>query len=210
MKLVWFGHACFLIQTNGIKILTDPFDSSVGYKIPTVSVDLITESHQHFDHNAHHLIKGDFQVIKDPGKHEFKNIKIKGVRTFHDAEHGSKRGQNIVFIFEIEDMRIGHFGDLGHIPTQDQLAEIGQLDIAMIPVGGTFTIGPKDAKQLVETLKPHIVIPMHYKTKYLKFDIAVVEEFTKLCENVKYLDGNELVVDQQIKSQQKAVYVLKL
>ncbi|AEH50120.1 MBL fold metallo-hydrolase [Pseudothermotoga thermarum] len=210
MKLVWFGHACFLIDTGNVKILTDPFDSSVGYKVPTIAVDLITESHQHFDHNAHHLIKGNFQLIKEPGVYEFKDVKIKGIRTFHDAEKGSKRGQNIIFVFEINGIRIGHFGDLGHVPTQEQIREIGQLDIALIPVGGTFTIGPKEAKQTMDLLNPHVVVPMHYKTKYLKFDIAGVEDFTKLCENVKYLESNELTIDESIKSEQKAVFVLKL
>ncbi len=210
MKLVWFGHACFLIDIGEVKILTDPFDSSVGYKVPNVTVDLITESHQHFDHNAHHLIKGNFQLIKEPGSYVFKGVKIKGIQTFHDTQKGGKRGQNIVFVFEIGDMRIGHFGDLGHVPTQDQLLEIGKLDVAMIPVGGTFTIGPKEAKQTVDLLQPHVVIPMHYKTKYLKFDIATVEEFTKLCENVKCLEENALQVDQTLKTQEQVVYVLRL
>lgn len=210
MKITWLGHACFVIETNDVKILTDPFDSSVGYKIPSVIVDIITESHQHFDHNAHHLIKGKFELIRDPGIHQFKNLKITGIKTFHDSESGAKRGQNIVFVFDVEDFRIVHLGDLGHTLNQAQVDQIKPVDILLLPVGGTFTIGPAEAKKVLDQINPHVAIPMHFKTKYIKFDIAPVEEFTKLCENVKYLGNNILEIDEQLKSQDKCIYVLSI
>ncbi|WP_041083775.1 MBL fold metallo-hydrolase [Thermotoga profunda] len=210
MKITWFGHACFLIETGDVKILTDPFDSAVGYKIPNVVVDIITESHQHFDHNAHHLIKGRFELVKDPGIRQLKGVKITGVKTFHDSESGTKRGQNIIFTFDVEDIRIAHLGDLGHILNQAQLDQIKPIDVLLLPVGGTFTIGPTEAKRVLDQINPHIAIPMHFKTKYIKFDIAPVEEFTKLCENVKYTSNNILEIDKQIKNQEKLVYVLTL
>lgn len=210
MKITWFGHACFLIETGDVKILTDPFDSAVGYRVPNVVVDIITESHQHFDHNAHHLIKGRFELVKDPGIRQLKGVKIAGIKTFHDSESGTKRGQNIIFTFDVEDLRIAHLGDLGHILNQAQLDQIKPVDVLLLPVGGTFTIGPAEAKRVLDQISPHIAIPMHFKTKYIKFDIAPVEEFTKLCENVKYMSNNILEIDKQIKNQEKLIYVLTL
>jgi len=210
VKITWFGHACFLIETSDLRILTDPFDSSVGYKVPNVIADIVTESHQHFDHNAHRLIKGKFELVKDPGPHQFKNVKITGIKTFHDSESGAKRGQNIVFVFEIEGFRIVHLGDLGHLPSSAQVEQIKPADILLLPVGGTFTIGPSEAKKVLDQIVPHVAIPMHFRTKYIRFDIAPVEEFTKLCENVKYIGSNILEIDEQIKKQDRLVCVLSV
>lgn len=181
MKIKWFGHACFLLNSGGVKILTDPFDRSVGYEIPDVTVDLITESHQHFDHNAHNLIRGRFELIKDAGHEEFKGIKIDGIKAFHDEHSGRDRGSIIIFKFEFsEGLNVVHCGDLGHLLDESQKKALGQVDILLIPVGGKFTIDAEKAKKVVDSLKPKVVIPMHYKTKYLAFDLAPVNDFLKL------------------------------
>lgn len=207
MKLTWYGHACFLIQHGGISILTDPFDSSVGYKVPNVSADIVTESHQHFDHNAHRLLRGEFQLIKEPGEYSFKNLKIRGVKTFHDEAGGTRRGTNIVFVFEFPDWKIVHLGDLGHVLDQQQVQQIGQPNVLLIPVGGTFTVGPEEAKKIVEQLQPNVVVPMHYRTKYIKFDLSPVEDFLKFFTNVKRLSESSFELTEDVKSQRAAVYV---
>ncbi|MEN3008983.1 MBL fold metallo-hydrolase [Pseudothermotoga sp.] len=207
MKITWFGHACFLIDHQGVRILMDPFDSSVGYKVPNVSVDVVTESHQHFDHNAHHLLRGDFQLIKEAGEHTIKNVKIKGIKTFHDEAGGVKRGVNIVFVIEFSDFKVAHLGDLGHTLNQQQVQQIGQLDVLLIPVGGTFTVGPEEAKKIVEQLQPHVAIPMHYKTKYIKFDLRPVEDFLKFFTNVKKFSESTIELGEEVKSQRVAIYV---
>lgn len=210
MKITWFGHACFLIDHQGIRILTDPFDSSVGYKIPNVSVDVVTESHQHFDHNAHHLLKGDFQLFREVGEYTIKNVKIKGVKTFHDEAEGIKRGTNIVFVFEFPDLKVAHLGDLGHVLNHQQIQQVGQPDVLLIPVGGTFTLGPEEAKKVVEQLQPHIVIPMHYKTRYIRFDLKPVDDFLKLFTNIKKFSESTVELSEDVKSQRAAIYVLSI
>ncbi|GAB4311904.1 MBL fold metallo-hydrolase [Pseudothermotoga elfii] len=210
MRITWFGHACFLIDTGKTLILTDPFDSSVGYRVPDVTVDLITESHQHFDHNAHRLIKGKFEIIKDSGDYEFRDVKISGIETFHDDESGARRGRNIVFVFDFDRFRVAHLGDLGHIPDESQIKHLKDLDVLLLPVGGTFTIGPKEARKILDLIKPKIAIPMHYKTKYIKFDIAPVEEFTRLCENVRCTSDNFIDLSEELKSFDRMVQVLNV
>lgn len=182
MKITWFGHACFLIEMEGIRIVTDPFDETVGYPIPNVTADVVTESHQHFDHNAHHLVRGNFRLIKEAGEYEIGKVKVRGIETYHDTKSGRERGKNIVFVFEGEGMRVCHLGDLGHVPTNDQVRSIGEVDVLLVPVGGTFTIGPKEAKEVVNLIKPTVTIPMHYKTRYLKFNLLPVDDFLKLFE----------------------------
>lgn len=181
----------FSLEIEGITIVTDPFDESVGYPIPNVTASVVTESHQHFDHNAHHLVKGNFRLINSPGSYTVDGVKIKGVETFHDSSHGRERGKNIAFVFEGEGLRVCHLGDLGHVLTPSQVEEIGKVDVLLVPVGGTYTIGPREAKEVSELLEAKLIIPMHYKTKYLKFNLLPVDEFLKLFEKYERV-GNIL------------------
>lgn len=195
MKIKWFGHACFyIVSDDGIRILTDPFDRTVGYKIPKVEVDVVTISHFHYDHNYINEIEGDFKVIDKVGEYNFKGIEIKGVDTYHDEVKGQKRGKNIVFNIKVDGLYVCHLGDLGHIPDNSQVEEIGIVDILLVPVGGTYTIDASDAVKTVELLNPKVVIPMHYKTPDLKFNLAGPDWFIEKMGREKCLSLKELEV----------------
>lgn len=190
MKIKWFGHASFLIESkNGIKIVTDPFDKSVGYKIPDVHADIVTVSHSHYDHNAIDNVKGDFKVVDKEGKTEIKGIKIYGLNSYHDELKGQKRGKNIIFIIEVDGIKVCHLGDLGHIISKDLIPDVNVL---LIPVGGFFTIDAITAKRIIDSVKPNLVIPMHYKTKVMgsAFPIDTVERFIKLFDNVEKVNSS--------------------
>ncbi|MFZ5989959.1 MAG: MBL fold metallo-hydrolase [Bacillota bacterium] len=177
MKIKWFGHACFLITSeSGIKIVTDPFDSTVGYKVHELEADIVSTSHDHFDHNNIDAVKAAMHV-KGSGKINIKGIEITGVATFHDEYEGEKRGRNTVFKFRVDGLNICHLGDLGHILTRDQLREIGDVDVLLVPVGGTYTIDFRGAVEVMKLIKPVVTIPMHFKTPALKFDIDGVDKF---------------------------------
>ncbi|HOP94262.1 MAG: MBL fold metallo-hydrolase [Dictyoglomaceae bacterium] len=180
MKIRWFGHSCFLFtNSQGKKIITDPFDTSVGYPLPEVEADIVTVSHSHFDHNAINIVKGKPIAIEGEGESSIYDITIKGISTYHDEEKGKKRGTNTIFIIETDGIRITHLGDLGHNLTEEHKEKIGRVDILCIPVGGTFTIDAEGAAKIVEFLKPKIVIPMHYKTPHSRLDIDTVDKFLK-------------------------------
>lgn len=186
MKIRWFGQACFLMESEkGIRIVTDPFNSSLGYKIPSVEADMVTVSHEHYDHNATDEVKGNPEIVRGTGEKKIKDIAIKGVETFHDKAQGAQRGKNTVFSFEIDGMKIIHLGDLGHILTQEQIENIGEVDILLIPVGGTFTIDAQEASEVVGQLKPKITIPMHYKTPAIDLPIEGVERFLSGNKNIE-------------------------
>lgn len=178
MKISWLGHACFLIETTK-KILTDPFDKQLGYPEPKVTADLVTISHQHFDHNAARVVSGKPQVVQSAGEHSFNDVKITGVPSFHDKAGGTQRGENIIFNIAAEGVRVCHLGDLGHTLEKNTVEQIGRVDVLLVPVGGYYTINAAEAKEVVEQLNPHYVVPMHYKTRYINLPIAPVDEFLK-------------------------------
>ena len=180
MRIKWYGHACFLVETeDGTKVITDPFDESVGYQIPKDKPDVVTVSHSHFDHNAVHLLQGNPEVVKDVGEKKIKGIIFKGIKSFHDKSKGAQRGSNIIFVFAIDGVRFCHLGDLGHLLNSEQQEEIGKVDVLFIPVGGTFTIDGREAQKVSQQLNPRLIIPMHYKTEACSIGIDSCDEFLK-------------------------------
>ena len=162
------GHAEFQIETeSGIRIVTDPYDSSCGYPIHQIESDIVLISHSHHDHNAFELLKGEPRVFNRAGIYTPDiNIKISAVRGFHDNEQGAKRGETLLFLIETEDLRIVHLGDLGCMINDEQVSILHDADILMIPVGGFYTIDAKLAWEVAEKLNARIILPMHYKTRY--------------------------------------------
>jgi len=183
MKISWLGHACFLIETSqGTKIITDPYDKTVGYDPIGIDPDIVTVSHQHFDHNYTQEFR-KAKIFDKEGEFEEKGVRLKALLSFHDKEKGALRGKNLIFVINADDIKVAHFGDLGTLDLDyDKLKDI---DIALIPVGGTFTIDAKEASQLIERIQPKIAIPMHYKTSKLGFSIDGVERFLEGKENVE-------------------------
>lgn len=167
MEITWLGHSCFRLRGKDVTIITDPFAKEVGYSLGRPQADIVTISHDHFDHNNARGVTGDPKVLKGPGEYEIKNVFVKGVATFHDAEAGKSRGRNTVYSMTLDDVVLCHLGDLGHPLTQAQAEEIERVDVLMIPVGGVYTINATQAAEVVSLLEPKIVIPMHYQTEVL-------------------------------------------
>jgi len=208
MRIEWLGHACFKL-VSALTIITDPYDNSVGYPLPQDTCDIVTISHSHFDHNYTKSLKGSFKIINSEGKFEIKDVKVNGIKTYHDKVKGAQRGENIIFLIEMENLRICHLGDLGHILSEDCIKKVGKVDILLIPVGGTYTINAKEAKEVVFQLKPAIVIPMHYKTSALKFPLASVSEFLKYFDKVNKINNYYVEISSNTLPEETEVYVLE-
>lgn len=185
MDLRWYGHACFLCEGEKVRLLTDPFDQDVGYSLPRAEVDLVTVSHDHHDHNAVQDLPGWPLLIKEPGVHDAKGLKIEGFSVFHDGARGAERGRNLIFVWEMDRVRLCHLGDLGHVLEPATVQAIGRVDLLMIPVGGIYTIDADCARQVVEQLQPRLVVPMHYKTPALTFKLDPVDKFTRFFNKVR-------------------------
>ena len=164
MDIVYLGHSSFKIKTKTATVITDPFDPKmVGLKYSGVEGEIVTVSHDHRDHNAVDKVGGVKRVVDGPGEYEISGVSIMGYPSFHDNEKGAKRGKNTIYVYEAEGLRLAHLGDLGHVISEDLVNEMGAIDVLMIPVGGEFTIGPKEAAEIVGKVDPYFVIPMHYK-----------------------------------------------
>ena len=212
MRIEWFGHSCFLLKSKaGERIVTDPYepgsyDGAVGYSDIGVEADIVTVSHKHFDHNYTQAVP-EAEVVDEPKEYQIKGVEIRGIASFHDDSRGSKRGNNIIFILTVDETRIAHLGDLGHIP--DNISLLKGLDVVFIPVGGVFTLDGEKASQLVDLIKPKIVIPMHFKTEKLKFDIDGVDKFLKGKPKVKDLGDSAFEIDKNSLPEGTEIWVLK-
>jgi len=165
-RITFYGHSMFIIQAkDSVKIGMDPYDSQVKSNLPDVSADVVTISHSHHDHSNSNLFKGNPKIINKAGMYDFKGIPINGFLSFHDNMKGTLRGDNIIFKFEIDDIKFAHLGDYGSAVNEKTFSEIKDLDIIFIPVGGVFTINYREAITLIKELNPKIAIPIHFKEK---------------------------------------------
>ncbi len=193
MKVKWLGHACFLIVSeSGVKIITDPYPQGSGLSYAPVdeTADIVTVSHDHFDHNTVASVAGKPEVVT--GTKTVKGIQFKGIPTYHDDSQGKERGNNTILCFTVDGIRLCHLGDLGHRLSQQQMAEIGNVDILLIPIGGVFTIDAKTASTVGDDLKPKVIIPMHCKTAKCDWPLNTVDDFLTGKANVKRLNSSEV------------------
>ena len=208
----WLGHSCFLISLNDeIKIVTDPFDSTVGYPLPDLSANVCLVSHDHFDHNNVSIVKGKPVVLKGTGEKEAMNLRFKGISSYHDDKKGSLRGANTIWTWELNGIKFAHLGDLGTGLSDSQIKEIGAVNIIFIPTGGFYTIDPAVATKVVNSLKPKMVIPMHYKMPFMgpSFPIVPVDNFLKGKENVVKVGKNYVSFTKESLPKKTTVYVLE-
>ena len=178
MDITYLGHSCFRIRGSQAIIITDPFPPTLGYQLGKQTADIVTVSHQNPSHNYIQGVTGA-HVIKGPGEYEIAGVLVLGVATYHDAVKGESKGKNTVYLMEIDGVTVCHLGDIGHVLTDQQLEEIGHIDILMIPVGAVSTINANMAAQMVRKIEPKVVIPMHYKTVQSKRDLEPVDNFLK-------------------------------
>jgi len=163
MEIKWLGHSCFKIKGKNTTIITDPFPPEAGATLNKVSGDIVTVSHQHAAHSNVAAIGGQPRIIKGPGEYEIGDAIIIGITSYHDDSKGTQRGQNTVYLIQMDELSICHLGDLGHTLEDSQMEELGIVDVLILPVGGGTTIDASMASEIIRQLEPKAVIPMHYK-----------------------------------------------
>jgi len=212
MQISYLGHSSFKIKTKTATLVTDPYSSKVGFKMPKVEAEIVTVSHDHYDHNFVEAVKGRPFVITGPGEYEIKEVGVHGLATYHDAKEGEDRGNNTVYLISAEDLTVCHLGDLGHQLSTRMVEEIGEIDVLLIPVGGQFTIGPKRAVEVITQVEPRIVIPMHFRTNRHQAKgfskVLPVDAFLKQI-GVEYKKEEKLVVSKSGLEEEMEVVVLK-
>lgn len=195
MTIKWLGHSCFLITSErGLRVIMDPYSVGGGISYSSIeeTADIVVVSHDHFDHNAVSAVRGKPEVVKGSGIKTVRGIQFRGIATYHDTSQGKQRGTNTAFCFTLDDIKLCHLGDLGHLLSQAQINEIGAVDILFIPTGGFYTIDAADASKVCDQLKPKVIIPMHFKTAKCDFPISGVENFIRNKKNARKMDSSQI------------------
>lgn len=185
MRLTWLGHACFLLEQDGYKLILDPYTGVPGYPELHAEANEVLCSHGHFDHHALECV-----TLLPAGESPFT---VRSVETFHDDRDGALRGQNTIHILSAGGVTLAHLGDLGHQLTAKQLADLGPVDGVLVPVGGTYTIDAAGAKAVCDAIAPRWIVPMHYR--HPPYGLPVVsgaEDFLALWSQVRRLPGPSL------------------
>ena len=197
LELRWHGHACFELACKGFTVVFDPYEDNYvpGFGALDVAADLVLCSHtQHGDHNAAH--------VGHPLEGHENPFTITAIETFHDPEGGALRGPNTIHVLQAGKLRVAHLGDIGCQLTPAQLADLAGLDVAMVPVGGFYTIGPAEAKALMDQIKPKVIIPMHYRQGEVGLPaVAELDDFLALVDDYVYYPGDTITINEGTKPQ---------
>lgn len=211
MTISWFGQSCFRIESKDTRILFDPFSKEIGLKPPRLNDNIVLCSHDHYDHNNLESASPETFVINTPGEFEKNGVQIVGVLSEHDNDGGKERGFSTIYVVKVEDVTLCHLGDLGQLTLRDeQIENIGDVDVLFIPVGGVYTINGAQAAAVVKQIEPKIVIPMHYKIPGLIFNIEGPEKFIKEL-GLKAQEVDSLKISQKnLPVEETQVYIFKI
>lgn len=179
MEIIWLGHSCFRLRGREGAVVTDPLPRKSGTAASRLTAEVVTVSHQHPGHNQVSAVSGQPRVISGPGEYEVAGITIVGIGTYHDAERGKKRGKNTAYVVELDDVVVCHLGDLGHVPTGEQLSQMRNVDVLLVPVGGDVTIDAAQAVEVISLIEPKIVIPMHYRVGEVDQTLDSIDRFLR-------------------------------
>jgi L-ascorbate metabolism protein UlaG (beta-lactamase superfamily) len=201
MEIKFLGHSCFQIKAKHASIVIDPYDEKLGLGKLKLKADIVLITHDHSDHNNPSAVLTDTRepfVINGPGEYEVNGVIMEGVGSYHDDVKGEERGRNTIYTIFTEGIRVCHLGDLGHLLTDNQISKIGQVDVLMIPIGGTVSLDAAKAIKVVNQLEPKMILPMHFKEEGLiaPFEPLTLEDFLKQ-ESIKIEKVETLKIDKK-------------
>lgn len=181
MEIIWYGHSCFRLKDRSSTVITDPYDKTLGLSLPRASADIVTISHPSPHHSYVRGLKGEFSVIDGPGEYEIGGTFITGIRMMpqNKSQTNGTPWQNNVFVIYMDDIVICHLGDLNHVPNQNQVEDMDNIDVLMVPVGDHQALSAAQAAEVISLIEPYVVIPMHYRLPGLTIKLDPVSKFLK-------------------------------
>lgn len=192
MKITWLGHACFMLESGGFRVILDPCKDVPGVTDTAGQAEAVYCSHGHFDH----CYTGEIRV-NECGENPFA---VREIPSFHDEVRGAKRGENTIRVLTAGGVTVAHLGDLGHPLSGGQLAQIGRCDVLLLPVGGTYTLDAAAAKKVADAVRPRVICPMHYRRGGMGFEVLqTAEEFAAQypAEAVHWLNTNTVELNDE-------------
>ena len=181
MEITWYGHSCFrLTERNYATVVTDPYDhKAVGYDALKLKADIVTVSHDAPGHNNMDAVKGSEHIIDGAGEFEIGGVFITAVQTAGGGKKTKDKSRNTLYVFDYEGITVAHLGDLLEVPTQSEVEALGTVNVLLLPVGGGNSLNAAKAAEVVSTIEPNIVIPMHYATDKAKVKLEPLSKFLK-------------------------------
>jgi L-ascorbate metabolism protein UlaG (beta-lactamase superfamily) len=182
MEITWHGHSCFRIAERGMaSVVTDPYDPDVvGMDPGKLRAEIVTISCDKPAHNFVKAIKGSAFEITGPGEYEIGGVFVTGVRI-----NGSKKRstedevRNTVYVIDYNGLKVVHLGELSSVPSQTEVEGLGEVNIALVPIGGNTSLNAAKAAEVISLLEPSIVIPMHYAMNGEKTELDPLPKFLK-------------------------------
>lgn len=215
MEIKYVGHASFQIKTKDAKVVMDPFNPTMlGLKYPKTEANIVTISHHHPDHDFVSVVNGDPLILDWPGEFEKDKVRIFGYKSFHDKVKGAERGENVLYKIEAEGISILHCGDMGVIPDESFIEDIGEVDILLVPTGGVYTIDSEEAVKFTKKIEPVLVIPMHYNNARLNQEhfgkLEPVENFIQKMGVTSAEPVSKLVLRKEDLGEELKVQVMEI
>ena len=180
MEITWYGLSCFRLTERGLAtVVTDPYDHTVvGFSPLKLRGDIVTISHAAPGHSFESAVKSKQRIISGPGEYEIGSVFITAVQT-----NGKKRAKeelrNTLYVFDYDGLTVAHLGDLSQVPSQAQVEALGNVNVALVPVGGGRGLNAAKAAEVVSLIEPGIVIPMHYSMPQGKLKLDPLDKFLK-------------------------------
>ena len=180
MEITWYGHSCFRILERGFAtVVTDPFDSAVaGYNPLKLKAEIVTVSCNDLGHNNLSAVKGGAFEITGPGEYERGSVFITGIQTTPHSPD-SKTLRNTLYVLDYGKLTVLHLGKISSVPSQSLIESLGNINIALVPVGEGGALNASKAAEVISMLEPHIVIPMHYETPHSKLGLDPLSKLLK-------------------------------
>ena len=178
MEITWLGHSCFRLRSDDLVVVTDPFPDSLGLRFGETRALAVTVSHQHPNHSYWQGVQGDPKVLRTPGEYELSGIYIAGAMTPR-GEGDPPEKRNTAYLIEMESLRLCHLGDISGPLSTQHVEELKPVDVLFLPVGGVCTVGIPQAREMVQTLEPRVVIPMHYGLPGLEVELGGIDLFLR-------------------------------
>lgn len=209
MEITWYGQTCFRLSERGLAtVVTDPHSPEIGLTFPRPRAHIVTVSYDDDQCRYTSGVRGPFKLLDGPGEYEIGDVFVTGIATFADGKRGASRGLNTIFTFNFGGLSVCHLGRLGHVPTQSQVENVGTINILLVPVGGSGSLSPARASEVISLFEPNIVVPMYYKVRGLQVKLGTLNPFLKEMGLEKMASQEMLKVNRTGLSEETQIIVL--
>ena len=173
MEISWIGRTCFRLRGREGAVLTDPVSAATGHALGRTSAEIVTLSRRD-DPDLSHVagVRGEPKVFDAPGEYEVRGILLTGIPL--PRADGSR---TMAFLCEIDGVTVAHLGLPDAPPAAEALDRIEGVDVLLLPVGGGESLPASEAAELMRTIDPHVVIPMHYRTERERAELEPPDRF---------------------------------